>query len=408
MTFSTNEDWKQVGNFIKDFPGNVFGKEARHTRQTKLNSLSKQEITPEQLEETKNWIEKLKQYAEQGRHRLEKTLLDPDASILKQIQGDESGDPLVLILKRTIGHLGKGIYKVLYVILNKILHLPDMYKFFTHDALQVGKDFIHGSWELLKHPTQGSSWKDFWQHFLNLIRLPVAAFMMGIGAKFTYQQYQLIHSLGFTQVDLASVGAANAILCWFLFLCFLFPKWFEDTEHAALRALASILKSLFPQQMYKKEEIDTDMDDLQFLCEDVSRYSIEVNYRSSKKEILDAWAKLVLGFVSASLQREGYHVKHVYSEKPLRILVSSNNWDDGSWTAILCYNHQYEYFVVSSGFWNKDRKTVSIQRDTGKCAEETASGLVTKMLNFMHDVKKRDPRKINTLKPVPMKRGPKK
>ena len=148
--------------------------------------------------------------------------------------------------------------------------------------------------------------------------------------------------------------------------------------------------------------------DLKFLCEDVSRYSIEVNYRTSKKEVLDAWAKLVLGFVSAALQKEGYHVKHVYSEKPLRILVSTNNWDDGAWTALLIYNHDHECFFVSSGFWNRDRRTVSIQRDTGKCAEDTASALVGKVLNFMYDLKRRDPRKINKLKPVPMKRGPKK
>lgn len=147
------------------------------------------------------------------------------------------------------------------------------------------------------------------------------------------------------------------------------------------------------------------MDDLQFLCEDISRYSIEVNYRTSKKDVLDAWAKLVLGFVSAALQREGYHVKHVYTEKPLRILVSTNNWDDGSWTTILMYNHTSECFVISSGFWNKDRRTVSVQRDTGKCAEDTASALVNKLLNFMYEVKKRDPRKL-TADSI-MKRGPK-
>lgn len=148
--------------------------------------------------------------------------------------------------------------------------------------------------------------------------------------------------------------------------------------------------------------------DLRVLNEDVSRYSIEVTYRTSKKEVLDAWSKLVLGFVSAALQREGYHVKHVYSEKPMRILVSTNNWDDGAWTAILLFNHEQECFILSSGFWNKDRRTVSVQRDTGRCAEDTASGLVTKVINFMHDLRGRDPRKINTLKPLPMKRGPKK
>jgi hypothetical protein len=148
--------------------------------------------------------------------------------------------------------------------------------------------------------------------------------------------------------------------------------------------------------------------DIQLMCEDVSRYSIEVNYRTSKKEVLSAWAKLVLGFVSAALQREGYHVKHIYSEKPMRILVSTNNWDDGAWTAILMFNQEQECFVISSGFWNKDRRTVSIQKDTGRCSEDTAAALVGKLMNFMHDLKGRDPRVLNQLKPAPMKRGPKK
>jgi hypothetical protein len=148
--------------------------------------------------------------------------------------------------------------------------------------------------------------------------------------------------------------------------------------------------------------------DLSLLVEDVSRYSVEVNYRTSKREVLDAWSKLVLGFVSSALQREGYHVKHLYSEKPYRILVSTNNWDDGAWTAVLMFNHEKECFVISSGFWNKDRRTVSIQRDTDRCAEDTAAGLVQKLLNHMYELRRRDPRVINKLKPVPMKRGPKK
>lgn len=143
--------------------------------------------------------------------------------------------------------------------------------------------------------------------------------------------------------------------------------------------------------------------DLKFLCEDISRYSIEVNYRTSKKEVLDAWAKLVLGFVSSSLQKEGYHVKHVYSEKPLRILVSTNNWDDGAWTALLMYNSNQECFYMSSGFWNKDRRTMTIQKETSKCSEDVAADLTGKLLNFMHDLKKRDPRKNDRVK-----RGPKK
>jgi hypothetical protein len=418
-----NEADKGFAGFLNDFPANIFRfeKEFRDKRRANLAKLpgAPSTKTPEQeIEEAKAWVEKLKGYAEEGRKKLYDTLMEPESSIMAQIKGEEKGDPLALILKRTVGHFGLGLENLLHVVLIKALHLPDMWKFFRHDAFQVSKDFVKSSWMLAKHPTKLRAWGAFGSQFLNLLRLPIAAFTMGVGSKFTYQQYQLIHAIGFTGIDLGSLFLTNAALCWFLFICFLASHWLSEADQEILKKIAAILRNLFPQQMYKEapkkvgtqsESLDMVMnDDLKFLCEDVSRYSIEVNYRTSKKEVLDSWAKLVLGFVSAALQREGYHVKHVYSEKPLRILVSTNNWDDGSWVALLMYNHNTEHFVISSGFWNKDRRTVSVQRDTGRCAEDTASTLVGKVLNFMHDLKHRDPRKIGSLRPAKMKRGPKK
>lgn len=141
---------------------------------------------------------------------------------------------------------------------------------------------------------------------------------------------------------------------------------------------------------------------------DSSHYSIEVNYRTTKKQMLDAYAKLVLGYVSAAMKRNGYHVKHVYQDNPIRILVATRNWDDGEWIATVIYNPQQLAFVLSSGYWNKDRRTVSIHDPaTKKLDVDDAAGIVNQLINYMYELKNKERRKVNTLKPAPMKRGPK-
>lgn len=142
---------------------------------------------------------------------------------------------------------------------------------------------------------------------------------------------------------------------------------------------------------------------------DSSHYSVEVNYRTTKKELLDAYAKLCLGFISAAMKKHGYHCKHIYSDVPIRIIIATRNWDDGEWVAILAYNPHHAKFVLSAGYWNKDRRTVTIHEPATKHLEENdAAGLVTKLVNYMHELKHKEPRKIGILKPATMKRGPKK
>lgn len=142
---------------------------------------------------------------------------------------------------------------------------------------------------------------------------------------------------------------------------------------------------------------------------DSSHYSIEVNYRTTKKEVLDSYAKLILGYVSAAVKRNGYHVRHVFNDKPLRIIIATRNWDDGEWVSIISYNPFHSSFFISAGYWNKDRKTVSIHEPATKKLEvEDAAGITNKVVNYMFELKQKDPRKINKLKPAPMKRGPKK
>ena len=140
--------------------------------------------------------------------------------------------------------------------------------------------------------------------------------------------------------------------------------------------------------------------------ESSARYSVEVGYRTSHEEVVDNYARLVLGYVSAGLKNVGYHIRNLYNEKPYRILISTRNWDDGEWVGVLLFNSQENTFVVAKGHYNKDRKTVTIQ-SSRKSPHKTASDLVKEMRNVIEGLKKENPRGSNTLEPVPMKRGPK-
>jgi hypothetical protein len=152
----------------------------------------------------------------------------------------------------------------------------------------------------------------------------------------------------------------------------------------------------------------TTFDEWQMLGEGAShtRYSVEVNYRTTADEAMESFAKIALGYVSAALKNYNYQVKHVYTEKPVRILVSSRNWDDGEWVGVVSWNPTQKCFVVSKGFYNKDRRSVSIQ-SSEKCNGEDASEITKHLHNVMHSLKGKPDRWKPKLKPVPLKRGPK-
>lgn len=139
---------------------------------------------------------------------------------------------------------------------------------------------------------------------------------------------------------------------------------------------------------------------------ETSRYSVEVNYRTTSKEALEGFAKVSLGYVSAALKNHGYHTKHVFGEKPLRLLVSSRNWDDGEWSGCVTWNHEHNCFVISKGFYNRERRTVSIQ-SSRKCTGDSAAEVAKELHNLMHNLKNEPNRHHEKLKPVPLKRGPK-
>jgi hypothetical protein len=144
------------------------------------------------------------------------------------------------------------------------------------------------------------------------------------------------------------------------------------------------------------------------LNEGTTRYSVEINYRTKTKEVLEGFAKIALGYASAGLKKQGYHVKQILDESPFRIIVSSRNWDDGEWVGMISYDSKEENscFVLSNGFYNKDRKTISIQRSE-KCKSDSPAEMVKDLVNMMHSLRDKPDRHQEKLNPVKLKRGPK-
>lgn len=142
------------------------------------------------------------------------------------------------------------------------------------------------------------------------------------------------------------------------------------------------------------------------LTEADTRYSVEVNFRTRTDEVLKNAAKITLGYASAGLKRKDFHVKQVFEEAPLRILVSNRNWDDGEWVGVVSWNNEHNGYVLSKGFYNKDRKSVSVQ-DSKSCNAENAAQICQEVINMMHNLKDVPDRHVEKLKGVPLKRGPK-
>lgn len=139
---------------------------------------------------------------------------------------------------------------------------------------------------------------------------------------------------------------------------------------------------------------------------ETSRYSIEVNYRTTSKEALESFAKISLGYISAAMKNYGYHTRHVFTEKPLRLMVSSRNWDNGEWCGLISWNPDHACFILSKGFYNKDRRSVSIQ-NSKKCDGDSAAEISKELHNTMHNLKDKADKSMPALKPVALKRGPK-
>lgn len=137
-----------------------------------------------------------------------------------------------------------------------------------------------------------------------------------------------------------------------------------------------------------------------------TRYSVEVNFRTKTDEVLTNAAKITLGYASASLKKLDFHVKQIFEEEPYRILVSARNWDDGEWVCVVSWHPKERSYMISKGFYNKDRKSVSVQQ-TKSCDANNAAEITTAVRNMMHNLKDVPDRHVEKLKKVPLKRGPK-
>jgi hypothetical protein len=165
-----------------------------------------------------------------------------------------------------------------------------------------------------------------------------------------------------------------------------------------LQVSPDILADVFHEYYSKKHSI--------LLNEKSSRYAVEVNFRTTMDEINHGFAKIALGYVSAALKKLGYHVKLVFSEKPLRVIVSSRNWDDGEWVGMISYNNELGCFLLSKGNFNRIKKTVAVVSKE-KITGNINSAMMAEKLKDEMDKIKLLPDKKNVDLRIHMKRGPK-
>lgn len=120
---------------------------------------------------------------------------------------------------------------------------------------------------------------------------------------------------------------------------------------------------------------------------DTSRYSIEVNFKTSPEEVLEAYAKISLGYVSSAIKKLGFHTKHVYTESPIRLMISSGKWEEGEKIIIVSWDKSNKCFALSNGLYNKTKKTVSIKK-VEKCQGKDAAEIYGEVFNKLQEVKK--------------------
>ncbi len=137
-----------------------------------------------------------------------------------------------------------------------------------------------------------------------------------------------------------------------------------------------------------------------------TRYSIEINYRTDFNEVRNHFVKLCLGYVMAALKKYDYHVKHVFTVEPNRILISTRSWDDGEWNGVLSYNTKTSKFIFSEGVYSKLRGTCSIMNSI-ELNGNSASSLVSEILGKMETLRKKPLHDGIQLNPAKLKRGPK-
>ncbi len=117
------------------------------------------------------------------------------------------------------------------------------------------------------------------------------------------------------------------------------------------------------------------------------RYSVEINYDTSNKDVKSGFAKICLGYISAALKKMEFHTKIILSHKPFRVIVSSRNWDDGEWVGMITYNDDLDCFVVSRGHYNKMNKTVVVEKSIKMPSDYSAKDVSKYVYQMMKDLK---------------------
>lgn len=167
-----------------------------------------------------------------------------------------------------------------------------------------------------------------------------------------------------------------------------------------LQVYPEVLAQIFAEYFGKKYN--------PFLNERVetSRYAVEVNYRTTIDEVNHGFAKIALGYISAALKKMDYHVKLVFSEKPLRIIVSSRNWDDGEWVGMISYNNTLGCFIISKGHYNRIKKTIHVTSSEKITGAIDSASMAEKLKTEMDKIKLLPDKKRSEIQ-IQMKRGPK-
>ena len=94
------------------------------------------------------------------------------------------------------------------------------------------------------------------------------------------------------------------------------------------------------------------------------------------------------------------------TESPLRIIVSSRNWDDNEWVGMISYNNNLGFFILSKGYYNRIKKTVTVMHSEKIIGPESASNMAEKLKKEMDTLKDAPDRKRAEIK-IDLKRGPK-
>lgn len=120
---------------------------------------------------------------------------------------------------------------------------------------------------------------------------------------------------------------------------------------------------------------------------DTSRYSIEVNFKTKPEEVLEAFAKISLGYVSSAIKKLGFHTKHVYTENPIRLMISAGGWEDEESVVVVSWDSVNKCFALSTGSYKKTKRTVGIKK-TSKCQGEDAAEVYKEVFNKLQELKK--------------------